>query len=106
VQYKGSVNPPEQLTNTEKETNGRLLLNKFSALNNEMQHFIDEDFTHARTVVSNTLVNDADRSEGVKLFMKQDNIPSAARGVYPIVMRYMLPGKDIVTSEIIINLQY
>jgi hypothetical protein len=94
------------LTNTEKETNGRLLLNKFSALNNEMQHFIDEDFTHARTVVSNTLVNDADRSEGVKLFMMQDNLPATTKGAYPIVMRYTLPGKNIVTSEIIINTKY
>lgn len=99
----GSVNTPETLSETILNTNGRLLLNNLSAMYNEMQHFIDEDFTHARTVVSNTLVNDADRSEGVKLFMKQNNLPATTNGAYPIVMRYTLPGKNIVTSEIIVN---
>lgn len=71
-----------------------------------MQHYIDKDFTHAHNVVSNKLIKDADRSEGVKLFMMQDNLPATTKGAYPIVMRYTLPGKNIVTSEIIINTKY
>lgn len=101
-----TVNPTVMLTDAVKETNGRLNINKFSAVRNDMQLFIDDDFHHYRTIIANKLVCGSDRSEGVRLFMRQDALPHTVRGVYPILMSYVLPGKGIVTSAISINLIY
>ena len=39
-------------------------------------------------------------------FMSMDNIPPLIEGRYPVVVKYVLPGKQIETSKYLINLSY
>ena len=93
----------EKMSNTVIETNTRISIIKYGAFENYMFYFIDAKMPSLHAIVANRIVNISERSANVTRFMQTSNIPTVTNGVYPIMMRYTLPGKSIVTSEIIIN---
>lgn len=83
-------------------------ISEYGAINNHMQFFMDQDLYNMRTKLANmqTKSKDYEQKEGVKKLFSTDFIPSFSRGIYPVLFRYTLPGKNIVTSTYIVNVTY
>jgi hypothetical protein len=71
-----------------------------------MQKYIDDDLSGYRTKVANGLTKGRVKTEGVSKFMLLNNIPETTYGEYPVVIKYIIPGRGITTSEIELNLYY
>ena len=76
------------------------------AINNYTQYYADKDLVAIRTKLSNILTQENQRPEGVKKLFEVDKLPNFTRGQYPLVFKYVLPGKNIITSEYEININY
>lgn len=76
------------------------------AINNYTQYYADKDLVAIRTKLSNILTQESQRPEGVKKLFEVDKLPNFTRGQYPLVFKYVLPGKNIITSEYEININY
>lgn len=76
------------------------------ALHNYMQRYIDRDYMEISTKLANTLIATRNKTNGIEAFMKTDAIPDLIRGLYPLSTKYVLPGKNIKTSEYIIKTYY
>ncbi|MBR5643749.1 MAG: hypothetical protein IKW77_06155 [Salinivirgaceae bacterium] len=65
----------------------------------------EKDFKEIR----NILVKYSEKSpvrKGVEEFLKHGNIPSLTEGKYPMKLEYVLPGKKIVTTTLIVDMEY
>lgn len=85
-------------------TGTRINMGKWNSLNNHMQKYIDNDFCRYRTIVADKLVNGVNKTDGIRRFFEANNIPPTINGRYPVLFKYILPGKNIKTSEYKINL--
>jgi len=93
------------LTDAEVETgkiNGRSSWMNYNWLG--MKTF-DEDFNEIRDILVKYSENSPVR-KGVEEFLKHDNIPSLTKGKYPMKLEYVLPGKKIVTTTLIVDMEY
>ena len=99
-------NSEVRVTDNIQTTNGRLSLSRWHTINNNMQKYIDDDLSGYRTKVANGLTKGRVKTEGVSKFMLLNNIPETTYGEYPVVIKYIIPGRGITTSEIELNLYY
>ena len=76
-------------------------------LNNMMQKYMNADYNEMLTHIANTYTqNGINTKSGVETLLKTDCLPRFIKGKYPIILRYTLPGKGIVTSEYTIDMNY
>ncbi len=77
------------------------------SLNNMMQKYMNADYNEMLTHIANTYTqNGINTKSGVETLLKTDYLPRFIKGKYPIILRYTLPGKGIVTSEYTIDMNY
>lgn len=67
--------------------------------------YIDEDRIDYATKVAN-MASLGKNIRGVERFMSLNNIPPLTFGNYPFFVKYVLPGKSIVTSKYRIDASY
>lgn len=77
----------------------------YGAITNNVLKYIDEDRMSFRTKIANMASRGADVKKA-DAFMALDNIPELISGTYPYYVKYVLPGKNIVTSKYKINVSY
>ena len=117
----GNINPPKdssvvvfgtdnigdiKIDNNVKDTNGRLSLSKWNSITNYSEFYIDKDLHKFHDIVANKLVNESARSANINAFMNMSNVPATTRGGYPVKVSYILPGKNMKTTEYQININY
>lgn len=66
---------------------------------------IHNDFLKIRNILVNYRANSPVK-KGVEEFLKHDNIPGVTKGKYPMKLEYVLPGKKIVTTTLIVDMEY
>jgi len=77
------------------------------AINNFMQKYMDLDYNEILTKLVNVYIqNDSEPKIGIKNLLNTNQLPWLIRGAYPVIFKYQLPGKNVVTSEYVINLKY
>ena len=65
---------------------------------------INKDFYNIKVKLANTPEDKL--TEGAKVLLATDNLPSLIEGNYPMKIKYTLPGKKIVTSEYVRDMKY
>ena len=116
----GNINPPSnhdvvsvefrslnlpRLDDMMIESNSRPNKSHYGAITNNCLRFIDEDRMNYRSEIANMASHGANM-KSVEKFMSLDNIPVLTFGKYPYYIKYVLPGKGIVTSKYRINVSY
>ncbi|MGQ1945723.1 hypothetical protein ACT3CD_01310 [Geofilum sp. OHC36d9] len=96
----GAYSTSNKLTDEMVRMNNRANVNPFGALNNEVTYYIDRDYKYLRRVLANTIVDRKLRTENLARFLATNHIPDQTSGNYGLEIRYVLPGKGIVTSKI------
>ncbi len=76
------------------------------SIDNYMQLFFGSDFKKMTTKLVNSLIYNGQYANGIVKLLTTDNIPRFTKGRYPIVFKYTLPGKGIVTSEYTTDIVY
>lgn len=99
-----SLNLP-RLDDTMIESNGRPNKSHYGAVTNNCLKYIDEDRIDYATKVAN-MASLGKNIRGVERFMSLNNIPPLTFGNYPFFVKYVLPGKSIVTSKYRIDASY
>ena len=74
-------------------------------MNRHGQEAMDKDYQKVRDILFNYSQKSPVR-KGVEEFLKTNNIPATIEGEYPMILKYVLPGKNIVTSTLKINQVY
>ena len=103
VEFRSSSLP--RLDDMMIESNSRPNKSHYGAITNNCLKYIDEDRMNYRTEIANKASHGADMGK-VNAFMSIDNIPALTFGNYPYYIKYVLPGKDIVTTKYRINVSY
>ncbi len=76
-------------------------------IDNLMQKYMNADYNEILTRIANHYTqNGIDSKQGIETLLKTNFLPRFTQGKYPMTMRYTLPGKNIVTSEYTVNLNY
>lgn len=65
--------------------------------------FVNDDFYDICTKLANYAARRSSVSESVRNLLSYDQLPNLVYGNYPIKLQYMLPGKNIKSSEYVIN---
>lgn len=78
---------------------------RWMTMNWQGQEAMDKDYQKVRDILFNYSQKSPVR-KGVEEFLKTNNIPSTTTGDYPMILKYVLPGKNIVTSTLKINMVY
>lgn len=81
-------------------------ISAYGAISNYMHVFMDKDYNEMLTKLVNILTHNDNRTRGVNALLKTDNVPMMPRNHYPIVLRYTLPGNNVVSSECVVNVIY
>lgn len=92
------------LTDEEVETGVFAEHSNFSAFNCNASIYIDNDYYEIKVKLANTPEDKL--TEGAKVLLATDNLPSLIEGNYPMKIKYTLPGKKIVTSEYVRDMKY
>lgn len=69
------------------------------------QKAMDKDYQKVWDILYNYSKKSPVR-KGVVEFLQTSNIPATIAGEYPMILKYVLPGKNIVTSTLKINMVY
>ena len=116
----GNITPPSQpgivtaefrslelprLDDTMIASDSRPNKSHYGAIINNCLKYIDEDRENYRTKIAN-MASRGTNVNKANAFMSMDNIPPLIEGRYPVVVKYVLPGKQIETSKYLINLSY
>jgi hypothetical protein len=68
---------------------------------------MNSDYNIMLTRLANTQIqSDAKAKAGVKLLFNTDGVPGFIRGNYPVLFKYLLPGKNTVTSTYVVNIEH
>lgn len=120
MRYVGNIVPPSQpeivtmefrstsLPHLEDEmiqSNSRANKSRYGAITNNVFEYIDQDRRSYRTIIANMSICDANMQK-LSSFVSWSNIPTLTFGHYPYKIKYVLPGKNIVTSKFNINALY
>lgn len=118
--FLGDINPPSnqdvvsvefrslslpRLDDTMIEANIRPNKSHYGAITNNCLKYIDEDRMRYRTEIANKASHGVDMGK-VNAFMSLDHIPALTFGEYPYIIKYVLPGKGLVTTKYRINVSY
>lgn len=101
----GFVDAQRKLTDNETQTgifNSRYYL---GAYNNNISQHIDNDMYDIKTEVANYACNHT-TTEGVSNLLSAQHFPVLTKGNYPIIIKYKLPGKNLITSIKQMNIDY
>jgi len=82
-----------------EERNGLMNLNWYGL------EAMDNDLFNIHTILANYGAKNS-VSDNVRRCMQQSNIPSLTTGKYPMKLEYVLPGKKIVTTTLIVDMEY
>lgn len=87
------------LTDDMVGSNSRAHVERFGAFNNNAPYYIDRDYMKLRDILANTVVQSSLKTSNVAHFLATNHIPDQTPGKYGLEIRYVLPGKGIVTSK-------
>lgn len=96
----GSASKFNMLTDELLKSNSRTSVSKFAAFTNNASYHINNDYKSLRTILANTVVATNLRTDKVASFLATNHIPDLTPGEYGLELRYVLPGKNKVSSKV------
>ncbi len=101
----GFLDDQGKLTDSELETGIFSSRDDLGAYNNNISIYIDQEMSDIKTEVAN-YVRSHTKTQGIDKLFSVERFPILTRGNYPIIIKYKLLGKSLVTSSMRIDIEY